>query len=154
MIALRSFGEYSLRQANGLGRTKTNRLDSLKTPNDQAVSAALLLEKFHTTVFAPRTVSDGPFDLLAWRVSKLARGETPVAPACRQLVKLFALEWSAELPPFLQEIEVQGARKCGIALSFCAADDLTDAGDTTLKSLLVQAVRISLRPRSQVFFHD
>ncbi|KAG0657654.1 hypothetical protein C6P46_006308 [Rhodotorula mucilaginosa] len=91
----------------------------LKTPNNQAVSAALLLEKFHTTVFAPRTVSDGPFDLLAWRVSKLARGETPVAPACRQLVKLFALEWSAELPPFLQEIEVQG--------------------DTTLKSLLVQA---------------
>lgn len=91
----------------------------LKRPDDQAVSAALLLEKFHTTFFASRTVPDGPFKLVVWRICKLARGETPVAPNCRQLLKLFALEWSAELPTFLQDIEVRG--------------------DTTLKSLLVQA---------------
>ena len=141
--------------ANDSGGTKTNScLDSLKTPDDRAVSAALLLEKFHTTFFAARTVSNGPFEPLVWRISKLARGETPVAPACRQLVKLFALEWSAELPAFLQEIEVQGARSCGVALSFCAADVLTDSGDTTLKSLLVQAVRILPRPRSRFLTTD
>ncbi|GAA5976518.1 hypothetical protein JCM10908_005528 [Rhodotorula pacifica] len=80
----------------------------LKVPTEHALPAIELLSRYHTTFFTPRASDDKPFGSLLWRICKLGSGGTPSAPACRNLVKLLALEWSGELPPLLRGTSTEG----------------------------------------------